>query len=218
MKSFIIIKSVAIVVMMLFSAIAMSQNNSMKDAVEAAQKGKQDLLEILRSGRDLNIGVSADELERARAGTPVPRKMLNFDQMLNMKPDSDLSKMVKEAGSKSVIVPFGKNMDVATIVVVAPSEKGYEVAGLGGTSVAQDLSRVMKASGSSNIVAYEVPNLQTTIYAVTESGQGMYYTSFQGNSIRRGVSASALFPALQQAAQKFQQEYGDKVKDQRLVR
>lgn len=218
MKSYTLLKSIALVVALIFSAVAIGQDNNQKSMQEAAEKGKQDLLEILRSGRDLNLGVNAEELEGARSGKAVEHKILTFNDVQKINSMNNLEAAVDKNASIKMIVPFTNGNDVATVVVVAQGAEGYEVAGLGGASLAKDLSTVMKASGSNDITVYEVPNLAATIYAVNDGGQEMYYTSFQGNSLRRAVPASALFPALQSAAQKFQQQYGNKVKDQRLVK
>lgn len=217
MKSLNIIKSLFVAVVMLL-AFAMSAQNNMKEITEVANKGKQDLLEVLKSGRDLNLGVSAEELEGASAGTPVKRQVLQFDALMKLDSNSRLSDMVDKEASMTSIVPFVKGSEVVTVVEVAEAKGELRLAGLGGMSLSSDLSAVMRASGSKNITAYEVPNLQTMIYAVGEDKGVKYYTSFQGNSIRQAVPASLLLPAVQAAAERFQKEYGSVLQKEQLVR
>lgn len=217
MKSLNIIKSLFVAVVMLL-AFAMSAQNNMKEITEVANKGKQDLLEVLKSGRDLNLGVSAEELEGASAGTPVKRQVLQFDALMKLDSNSRLSDIVDKEASMTSIVPFVKGSEVVTVVEVAEAKGELRLAGLGGMSLSSDLSAVMRASGSKNITAYEVPNLQTMIYAVGEDKGVKYYTSFQGNSIRQAVPASLLLPAVQAAAERFQKEYGSVLQKEQLVR
>lgn len=217
MKSLNIIKSLFVVVALLL-AFTMSAQNNMKEITEVANKGKQDLLEVLKSGRDLNLGVSAEELEGASAGTPVKRQVLQFDALMKLDSNSRLSDIVDKEASMTSIVPFVKGSEVVTVVEVAEAKGELRLAGLGGMSLSSDLSAVMRASGSKNITAYEVPNLQTMIYAVGEDKGVKYYTSFQGNSIRQAVPASLLLPAVQAAAERFQKEYGSVLQKEQLVR
>lgn len=217
MKSLNIIKSLFVAVALLL-AFAMSAQNNMKEITEVANKGKQDLLEVLKSGRDLNLGVSAEELEGASAGTPVKRQVLQFDAFMKLDSNSRLSDIVDKEASMTSIVPFVKGSEVVTVVEVAEAKGELRLAGLGGMSLSSDLSAVMRASGSKNITAYEVPNLQTMIYAVGEDKGVKYYTSFQGNSIRQAVPASLLLPAVQAAAERFQKEYGSVLQKEQLVR
>lgn len=217
MKSLNIIKSLFVAVVVLL-AFTMSAQNNMKEITEVANKGKQDLLEVLKSGRDLNLGVSAEELEGASAGTPVKRQVLQFDALMKLDSNSRLSDMVDKEASMTSIVPFVKGSEVVTVVEVAEAKGELRLAGLGGMSLSSDLSAVMRASGSKNITAYEVPNLQTMIYAVGEDKGVKYYTSFQGNSIRQAVPASLLLPAVQAAAERFQKEYGSVLQKEQLVR
>lgn len=217
MKSLNIIKSLFVAVALLL-AFTMSAQNNMKEITEVANKGKQDLLEVLKSGRDLNLGVSAEELEGASAGTPVKRQVLQFDALMKLDSNSRLSDIVDKEASMTSIVPFVKGSEVVTVVEVAEAKGELRLAGLGGMSLSSDLSAVMRASGSKNITAYEVPNLQTMIYAVGEDKGVKYYTSFQGNSIRQAVPASLLLPAVQAAAERFQKEYGSALQKEQLVR
>ena len=217
MKTYKVIKSFMLTAMIIISSVMNAQDN-MKAMMEAANQGKQDLMEVLKSGRDLNLGVSADELEKSSAGTPVAHKVLMFDKLIRLDSNSRLSDFVDKEASMTSIVPFMSGGKVATVVEVANVKGEYKVAGLAGMSTSNDLTTVMKASGSKSITAYEVPNLQTVIYAVDNQGTEMYYTSFQGNSLRQPMTAKLLLPAVQAAAERFQKQYGPALQKEQLVR
>lgn len=217
MKTYRKIKVGFLAVVVCVSSALSGQNND-KAIMEAANKGKQDLMEVLKSGRDINLGVSADDLGNAQAGTPVAHQVLSFDRLIKADSTSLLADMVDKEASASSIVPLMNGGNVVTVVTVANMKGEYKVVGLGGMSSANDLNTVMKASGSKRITAYEVPNLQTVIYAVNQQGQEMYYTSFEGNSLRRPMTAALLLPAVQAAAARFQKEYGAALQKGELVK
>ena len=217
MNTYRILKVAFFAVAVCISSALSGQNND-KAIMEAANKGKQDLMEVLKSGRDINLGVSADDLANAQAGTPVANQVLSFDRLTKADSTSRFVDMVDKEASSTSTVPLMNGGNVVTVVTVANVKGEYTVVGLGGMSSANDLNTVMKASGSKRITAYEVPNLQTVIYAVDQQGTQVYYTSFEGNSLRKPVPAALLLPAVQAAAARFQKEYGSALQKGELVR
>ncbi|WP_417612432.1 hypothetical protein [Owenweeksia hongkongensis] len=217
MKTYRKIKFGFLAVVVCVSSALSGQNND-KAIMEAANKGKQDLMEVLKSGRDINLGVSADELGSAQAGTPVAHQVLSFDRLTKADSTSRLADMVDKEASATSIVPLMNGGSVVTVITVANMKGEYKVVGLGGMTFANDLNTVMKASGSKRITAYEVPNLQTVIYAVNQQGKEMYYTNFEGNSLQRPVTVALLLPAVQKAAARFQKEYGAALQKGELVK
>ena len=66
---------------------------------------------------------------------------------------------------------------------------------------------------------YEVTNLQTRVFGVKRGNVEMLFTDYAGRfSLREGVSAAVLIPALKAGAIEFQQQYGDSLKSGRLLR
>jgi hypothetical protein len=216
-----IIKQLQLLALMLLVSIGLvAQDNSgmFKSAEEAANKGKQDLLEVLKSGRDLNLGVTADQLENAKPGTLVVRKMLDFDKLLNLSDLKSLDEAVIPMASQASIVPLMLDGKAVTVIEVMEVEGGWKLVGLGGSVLAKELTMVMQASKQKDVIIYEVPNLRTLVYETKENGREVYYTNYQGKSLRQPIPRAQLFELLQADAKSFQAEFGDKVKEKRLVR
>ncbi len=215
-----IVKQTALLLSMLFisSGIMAQENTQFKSAEEAANKGKQDLLEVLKSGRDLNLGVTADQLERSKPGKLVMRKMLSFEKLLDLSNAQSLDEIIAPMVSGASIVPFMLDGKVVTVIQVAEADGSWKLVGLAGEVLSKELTMVMQSSGSSEVIIYEVPNLRTQVYAVKKDGREVYYTNYQGNSLRQPIAQAKLFDMLQTDAKSFQAEFGDKIKEQRLVR
>jgi hypothetical protein len=223
------IQLLALTLLVSFGLFAQENTGMFKSPEEAANKGKQDLMEVLKSGRDINLGVTADELGQAEPGKVVMRKMLDFDRLLNASRAGSLDEIIAPMGSYASVVPLMVNNKAVTVVEVMEMEGGWklaghgngrwlEVGGLGGSVLAKELTMVMQASKQSEIIIYEVPNLRTLVYEVKEGGREVYYTNYKGKSLRQPVSKAELFEMLQADAKAFQAEFGDKVKEQQLVR
>lgn len=221
MKRFRNLKIGLIVCFALISLLSYSQEKDMKThfatEVEAANKGKADMMEVMKSGQNINLGVKREELEGASAGKPITRMVVKFDNLLQL--DNVKSLRSISEGETSTIVPFMKNGGVVTVVEVAKDKEGWTVVGLAGMSLSKDLNVVLRAASDKTLVVYEVPNLSTLIFTTDENGKETYYTSFNDKfSLRKGVSQTELYPELQRAAQDFQANYGDMIKKEKLVR
>jgi hypothetical protein len=212
------IQLLALTLLVSFGLFAQENTGMFKSPEEAANKGKQDLMEVLKSGRDINLGVTADELGQAEPGKVVMRKMLDFERLLNASTAGSLDEIIAPMGSYASVVPLMVNNKAVTVVEVMEMEGGWKLAGLGGSVLAKELTMVMQASKQSEIIIYEVPNLRTLVYEVKEGGREVYYTNYKGKSLRQPVSKAELFEMLQADAKAFQAEFGDKVKEQQLVR
>jgi hypothetical protein len=64
----------------------------------------------------------------------------------------------------------------------------------------------------------QVPNLQTTIFAVDLDGYTSYHTRCQGTPIGEGLDEAYLLSILARAARGFEEEFGAEVRQQQLVR
>ncbi len=221
MKRFKFLKIVFVLCALVFSLSNFAQDRpadgQFKTPQEAANHGKADLLEVLKTGRDLNIGVTAEQLANSTPGKAISKKALNFDKLLNLDNAQSLKEV--EGDALNTVVPMLVNGKVVTVIDVKESNGNWVVAGLGGLSTSNDLSVVLAATNNAEIVIYEVPNLQSTIYMVVNNGQEMYYTTLKENqSLRTPISRAELFPMLQEQARAFEAEWGAKVKEGNLVR
>lgn len=190
-------------------------------ATDAANAAKQDMIAAADKGA-VNFGVDKEKLRIANPGTPLMHEMLRWDALLQGKIDSARGAGLKSlaAGDPVTMVPLIAGTDVITIVGLRGGDKGrYEIGSLGNKQISDELDAVMKASGGGEVHIYEVPNLQATIYGVTnKDGMEMYYTAYNGASIRQGMDARGLLPMLQREATEFQRQFGDQMKKGPLVR
>jgi hypothetical protein len=192
-------------------------NSQFKSPQEAANQGKADLLAVLKSGRDLNIGVTAEQLEKASAGKEITRRTLKFEKILNL----ENTKSLRETESELVntVVPLMLDGKVITVIDVKQTNEGWVVSGLGGMSLSNDLSTVLAASKNADVIIYDVPNLQSIIYTVVVNGEEVYYSTLsEKQSLRTATTREVMFPILQAEARAFQEEWGDKLKEGKLVR
>lgn len=193
---------------------------SFPTAEEAVNKAKADLLTVLRSAKGVNLGVDSAALERAQPAKAVSRVELDFAKLLAADSSADMGSLVKE--ERNSVVPLVADDQVATIVEVSRDAAGWRVIGLAGRDIAADLSAVRRAAGDSgqaDITLYEVPNLQARVYGVKRDGKETLYVDYRDRfTVKQGVSAAALIPVLKAEAIAFQRQYGDSLKEHRLVR
>ncbi len=111
---------------------------------------------------------------------------------------------------------------VATIVEVSRDDQGWRVVGLAGKDVADDLTVVRRTTGDTEpyaITLYEIPNLQARVYGVRKNGSETLFTTYRNRfSLGKGVTAAVLIPVLKADALEFRRQYGDTLKQKRLVR
>ena len=197
-----------------------SQPQHFPTAEQAVAKAKADLLAVLRSGRDVNLGVDTSTLERAKPAKAVRRVELDFAKLLVADSTADLGSLVKE--ERNSVVPLVADDQVATIVEVNHTAEGWRVIGLAGKDIATDLNAVLKGAGGAGQVEttlYEVPNLQARVYGVRREGTESLYVDYRDRfTIGRAVTAAQLVPVLKADALEFEKQYGDSLKSQRLVR
>jgi hypothetical protein len=126
------------------------------------------------------------------------------------------------AEERNTVVPFLADGAVVTIVEIVEGADGWRVVGLAGRDIAQALDIVHRVAGdtvSHQVTLYEVPNLQTRVYGVKRGEAEVLYTDYEGRfSLREGVSAAVLVPALKAGAMEFQRVYGDSLRRGPLLR
>jgi hypothetical protein len=187
-------------------------------ADSAALHAKSDLLEVLRSNKNIALDINADALEKSQPTVPSKQYQLTFESLNatdSLHGFGDLSK-----NQLSDIVPLVADNNVVTIVEIARDEKGYRVASLASKEIANELNAVRRAIGDSNqgeIIIYNLPNERSKLYGVMMNNTQMFFTSYPGFNIREAVPAQRLIPILKKDAAEFQRRYGDDLKKQKLV-
>ncbi|HEY3403926.1 MAG TPA: hypothetical protein VGK59_11095 [Ohtaekwangia sp.] len=187
-------------------------------ADEAVAKAKADLLSILESDKNINLNIEGSALRDAQPGKSISYSVVDFNKLGGLDSLSDIKQIVKEVSS--TIVPLVNQGNVVTIVEVSQGEKGWKVSGLGNAGLSRNINAVLAQPqnvGDAAIELYEVPNLRANLYVVKTADKELFYTDYNGYSIRESVNPSELLTRLKSDAEAFIKNYGDKLKDGKLV-
>ena len=183
---------------------------------EAAAKAKSDLIEVLETNRDLDLGIDVEKLRNSQPAKMIKYADVDFQKLLtteNVQSLSDISN-----SPKSMLTPFIAMNRVIGVVEVGPERGGWKVVGLGNKPVKEDLNTIgIDLSGNEDVTVYEVPNLQLYIYGVRKNGLETYHLNFGQYTLRDSTSIQDFYPELHESSIKFQREYGGILKKERLV-
>jgi hypothetical protein len=185
---------------------------------EAASKAKNDLLTVLRSRKDIALGLEQQTIEKSQPAAPVKQYQITFEDLASADSFTALRR-----NELAVVVPLVADGTVATVVGVAKDEAGWKIASLGDKSLSSELDVVRKAVGpQTEIVIYDLPHSGEKVYAAmppaTGGGGTVLYTNYTGFNLREPAPAERLLQVLKQDAAEFQQKYGEDLKRQRVVR
>jgi hypothetical protein len=185
---------------------------------EAANRARNDLLAVMRSHKEVSLGVEAAAIERSQPGKALKQYQITFDELLSA--DSFARFTAKELAT---VVPLVADDNVVTTAEVAKDEKGWRIAGISDKALAEDINTVRKAVGAeSEIVIYALPHAQFKVYGVMGAAQGQatgatLYTSYPGFSLKEPVATEQLLSVLKRDAAEFREKYGDALKKQKLT-
>ena len=185
---------------------------------EAANKAKNDLLTVLRSRKDIALGLEEQTIEKSQIAAPIRQFQITFEDLASADSFAALGQ-----NELATIVPLVADGAITTVVGLAKGEAGWRVASLADKSLASELDVVRKGVGpAAQIVIYNLPHSGEKVYAVmqpaTSGGGTILYTNYTGFNLKEPVPAERLLPVLKQNAAEFQRKYGDELKRQRLVR
>ena len=194
------------------------QRTSFSTPQEAANKAKNDLLTVLRSRKDIALGLEQQTIEKSQPAAPVKQYQITFEDLAAADSFTALRK-----NDLAIVVPLVADGTVATVVGLAKDEAGWKVASFGDKSLASELEVVRKAVGAqAEIDIYDLPHSGEKVYAAMQPATGgggtLLYTNYTGFNLREPVPADRLLPVLKQDAAEFQRKYGEELKRQRVVR
>lgn len=199
---------------------ASAQRQGFKTPEEAVKKAQSDLMEVLRSGKGFNLGVTAEQLANAQAAANIEHHELNFEKLLRVESATNLEEL--SSGRQSFTTPLVSREKVVTVVEIAQAAEGWNVVGIAGTKQSEDLNMLpedIRKEGFKRVKIFEVPNLNAVVYTANTPDGQMSYTDYGDKfSIREGVRTEVLVRALNEDARKWQDEFGDQVKEQKLVK
>jgi hypothetical protein len=184
---------------------------------EAAQKAKADFIAALEAHKELNLGVDAARLREAQSAKLIKHVQVDFGKLLAT--DSVRSLADVAAAEKGVIAPFVAGNRVVAVAEIGKVSEGWRVSGLANRAITDDLNAsgiVQRREGTAT--AYEIPNLNVMIYGVRQDTSETYFLNFDKFTLRDSTSASAFYPQLREHARRFNKEFGDRLKKEKLVK
>lgn len=234
MKTFSIFISTGLVIL-LFAAASCShrtkENGDMKNdttpttfstANEAALQAQEDLLHILRSDTTLNLGINdTAALAAAAPGNPIQHFSIDFNKLLAADSTATLASLQQE--ELNTIIPLADKQNLVTVVEVNEANNRWKIASLSGKSLSDNLRIVLTAIrndtalAGSPVVLYEVPNINARLFCVNDGKRSIVFTEYNHYSLRQGISAASLIPVLKESAHRFQEEFGEQLKKQKLA-
>jgi len=194
----------------------MTRKRTFATPEEAAREAQKNLLEILESTKDLNLGIDPGKLKNAKLADLIQYLILDFDKILSTESVESLSQIV--ASKKSFVAPFVLDNEVVGVAQVAQYADGWKVSELANSAIQSDLNEsVAMQRSDGGVTLYEVPNLQLMIYGVRMRDKEMYLLDFEQGSIKKAVPVEAFYGPMRDKAIQFQKEYGELLKKEKLV-
>ena len=189
---------------------------------EAANDAKSDLLTVLRTQKNINLGLDAAAVEKSQPGKPIKHYQITFDELVS----ADATIFSKAGNEIAAVVPLVADNNIVTVAGVGKDAEGWRVASVVDKGISDDLNllrRVSQDASQGSVTIYDLPHSSVRIYAVTKAGGSIeppnvtFYTNYPGFNLQEGVEAQRLLPPLQRDAAEFQRKYGEAVNNQEVV-
>lgn len=184
---------------------------------EAVAKGKSDLIRVLETNKDLNLGIDLSRLREAQQARLIRYAEVDFGRILTSDSVASLAEIV--AADKSMIGPFVSNNEVVGIMEVGKMSDGWKVTGLANKAIMDDLNQTgLMRRPEATVILYEVPNLQLMVYGVKGDRGEYYHLNFERFTLGDSVAISAFYPIMRERALRFYEQFGDELKRGKLVK
>ena len=192
-----------------------SKPPSFSTAEEAAADAKSDLLAIMRTRKNFNLGLDENAIEKSQPAKPVKHFQITFDQLLSA--EANTTTIATLAGNElATVVPLVANNNVVTIVGVGKEAEGWRVASLIDKSISDELNvlwHAMPDSSRGEITIYDLPHTSVKVYAVKEGGAegtSRLFTNYRGFNIQQAVPAEQLLVVLKRDAAEHQRRLANR--------
>jgi hypothetical protein len=186
---------------------------------EAANKAKSDLLSILRSRKNVDLGVDEAAVEKSQPARLIKHYQITFEQLLTADSAATFGNLAQN--EMATVAPFVSDNTVVTIAEVAKDDKGWRVTSLVDQGVSNDLNALRTVPGETSqdeITMYDLPHSAVKVYGIKKDNSEMFYSDYPGFNVREGVSAERLLSVVKGDAAEFQRKYGTALKEQKVVR
>ena len=184
---------------------------------EAVAKAKSDLIQVLETNKDLDLGIDVAKLRNAEAVRLVQYAEVDFEKILSTDTVRSLSEITFPP--KSMIAPFVLENNVVGVAEVGKVRDGWKVVGLGNRPITEYLNATrVTFNNNAAVTIYEVPNLQIFIYGVKKDASETYYLNFGDFTFKDSTALGAFYPAVRESSIRFHKEFGDRLKKEKLVK
>ena len=199
-----------------------NKTSSFSTAEEAANDAKSDLLTVLRTQKNINLGLDEAAVEKSQPGKPIKHYQITFDELAS----ADATIFTKARNEIAAVVPLVADNKIVTVAGVGKDAEGWRVASVVDKGISDDLNllwRVSQDASQGSVTIYDLPHSSVRIYAVTKASGSIeppnviFYTNYPGFNMQEGVEAQRLLPPLQRDAAEFQRKYGEAVNNQEVV-
>lgn len=166
-------------------------------STEAVEKGKKDLLEIVKRKELKGISIDSSLLVRAEAEESVNTIDISLDLLLKADSIESMQDIVyKEKGR---ITPLYADDKIVTSIITRIDSGIWTVSGFRNQFVESDISvlrKIIPVYHQSEISLYEVPGVEAHIYGFKVEGKERYYTNYQGMTFDQPVALNKLIEML----------------------
>ena len=192
--------------------VAMGFNFNMdaqSDLTKVAEEAKNTLSEMASNG--FAGDVNPKLIQSSELGSEIEEYLVNFDRYIaggNQYQDVSRS-------DNKVHFPLMTNQSVNSTVTV--NNQTRKATSFNNTFLTQELNNLpdnLKANKFRGVRLYRVPNLNAYVYV---DDQNNAYTSYNNRSLKEARNADQLYKDLQQAAVRYQNKYGNQIKNNRLL-
>ncbi|MDH3267519.1 MAG: hypothetical protein OEM46_01575 [Ignavibacteria bacterium] len=195
----------------------MNEQKIYKTPEEAAVNAKSDLIQVLETKKEIDLGIDVAELRKAELIRPAKYQEVDFEKLLTTETIQRLSDI--SFSPKSMIAPYVLENNVVGVAEVKEVNDGWKVAGLGNKPITDDLNTTRATLNSnSEVTIYEVPNLQLFIYGVKKEASETYYLNFGEFTLKDSTALKTFYPAIRESAMRFQKKFGEQLKKEKLVK
>lgn len=196
-----------------------SPANTMKTPEEAAQKALMSLPQLVQSGNYRGMGfASVDEARAVKLGVAVPRKIVSYDELLKYQPSVSLAQLF--TSDEELVYPFQIGDTVKSTTTVSKKAGSWHIGTVGDAYLAKIISAVPDKQTKLQIIS--IPGLSLDFAGVHE-GEDWELVPAQDypdlDLVKgRSVRAAELLPRLSTYAKAFDKQYGEQLRNRRLVR
>jgi hypothetical protein len=195
----------------------MNEQKIYKTPEEAIAKAKSDLIQVLETNKDLDLGIDVEKLRNAETVEPARYAEVDFDKLLRSENVLSLSDI--SSPPKSMVAPFVLENTVVGVAEVGEVPDGWKIVGLGNKPITDDLNTAgIMLDKEAAVTIYEVPNLQLFIYGVKKEASETYYLNFSEFTLKDSTNLEAFYPVLRESSIQFYKEFGDQLKKEKLVK